>query len=373
MPLILQVHQSRFLQDRENKLKVVVLMDRKSEKIAVLGAGSWGTALAMVLADNGHEIRLWGHNPAQIEEINQDHTNKKYLPGITLPSSVKGYSSLHAALDGMKMVIMAVPTKAIREVIRKMMESISESVVIVHVSKGIEPDSLLRISEMIEEEMPEELLESVVVLSGPSHAEEVSLRHPTTVTVSSKNMEEAEKVQDLFINNHFRVYTNPDLIGVEIGGALKNIIALAAGISDGLGYGDNAKAALITRGLAEIARLGVKMGASPLTFSGLTGIGDLIVTCTSIHSRNWRAGNMLGKGQNLDEVLENMGMVVEGVRTTKAAYQLAQKFEVKMPITNALYHVLFNNVNPKDAVDGLMSREKTHEMEDLTDILGGRK
>ncbi|MDQ0412121.1 NAD(P)H-dependent glycerol-3-phosphate dehydrogenase [Mesobacillus stamsii] len=348
-------------------------MDRKREKVAVLGAGSWGTALAMVLADNGHEVRLWGHNFAQIEEINQNHTNKKYLPGITLPSSVMGYSSLHAALDGMKMVIMAVPTKAIREVIRKMMESTSESVIIVHVSKGIEPDSLLRISEMIEEEMPEKLLESVVVLSGPSHAEEVSLRHPTTVTVSSKKMDEAEKVQDLFINNHFRVYTNPDLIGVEIGGALKNIIALAAGISDGLGYGDNAKAALITRGLAEIARLGVKMGASPLTFSGLTGIGDLIVTCTSIHSRNWRAGNMLGKGQNLDEVLENMGMVVEGVRTTKAAYQLAQKFEVKMPITNALYHVLFNNVNPKDAVDGLMSREKTHEMEDLTDILGGRK
>ncbi|KIY20894.1 NAD(P)H-dependent glycerol-3-phosphate dehydrogenase [Mesobacillus subterraneus] len=348
-------------------------MDRKREKVAVLGAGSWGTALAMVLADNGHEVRLWGHNSAQIEEINQNHTNKKYLPGITLPSSVMGYSSLHAALDGMKMVIMAVPTKAIREVIRKMMESTSESVIIVHVSKGIEPDSLLRISEMIEEEMPEKLLESVVVLSGPSHAEEVSLRHPTTVTVSSKKMDEAEKVQDLFINNHFRVYTNPDLIGVEIGGALKNIIALAAGISDGLGYGDNAKAALITRGLAEIARLGVKMGASPLTFSGLTGIGDLIVTCTSIHSRNWRAGNMLGKGQNLDEVLENMGMVVEGVRTTKAAYQLAQKFEVKMPITNALYHVLFNNVNPKDAVDGLMSREKTHEMEDLTDILGGRK
>jgi glycerol-3-phosphate dehydrogenase (NAD(P)+) len=347
-------------------------MERKREKIAVLGAGSWGTALAMVLADNGHDVRLWGQNPVQIEEINQQHTNKKYLPEITLPATIIGYSSLQEALTGVKTVIMAVPTKAIREVIRKMTDVHADSLLIVHVSKGIEPDSLLRISEMIEEEMPAELLDSVVVLSGPSHAEEVSLRHPTTVTVSSKDMESAEKIQDLFINNNFRVYTNPDLIGVEIGGALKNIIALAAGISDGLGYGDNAKAALITRGLAEIARLGVKMGASPLTFSGLTGIGDLIVTCTSVHSRNWRAGNLLGRGQNLEEVLENMGMVVEGVRTTKAAYQLAEKYNVNMPITNALYNILFNGINPKDAVDDLMSRQKTHEMEDLADILDGK-
>jgi glycerol-3-phosphate dehydrogenase (NAD(P)+) len=347
-------------------------MERKREKVTVLGAGSWGTALAMVLADNGHEVRLWGHNPSQIDEINQQHTNTKYLPEITLPATIVGYSSIKEALSGINTVIMAVPTKAIREVIRKMADVHSEPLLIVHVSKGIEPDSLLRISEMIEEEMPANILDGVVVLSGPSHAEEVSLRHPTTVTVSAKNMESAESIQDLFINSNFRVYTNPDLIGVEIGGALKNIIALAAGISDGLGYGDNAKAALITRGLAEIARLGVKMGASPLTFSGLTGIGDLIVTCTSVHSRNWRAGNLLGRGQNLDEVLENMGMVVEGVRTTKAAYQLAEKFGVNMPITNALYNILFNGVNPKDAVDDLMSRQKTHEMEDLADILGSK-
>jgi glycerol-3-phosphate dehydrogenase (NAD(P)+) len=347
-------------------------MERKIEKVTVLGAGSWGTALAMVLADNGHEVRLWGHNPSQIDEINQQHTNTKYLPEITLPATIVGYSSIKEALSGIKTVIMAVPTKAIREVIRKMADVHSEPLLIVHVSKGIEPDSLLRISEMIEEEMPANILAGVVVLSGPSHAEEVSLRHPTTVTVSAKNMESAESIQDLFINSNFRVYTNPDLIGVEIGGALKNIIALAAGISDGLGYGDNAKAALITRGLAEIARLGVKMGASPLTFSGLTGIGDLIVTCTSVHSRNWRAGNLLGRGQNLDEVLENMGMVVEGVRTTKAAYQLAEKFGVNMPITNALYNILFNGVNSKDAVDDLMSRQKTHEMEDLADILGSK-
>jgi len=344
-------------------------VEKKLEEVAVIGAGSWGTALALVLADNGHQTRLWSHNPSQIEEINKTHSNEKYLPGIHIPELVKGYSNLVEVLSGVETMILAVPTKAIREVLKKIVQTQKEPLTIVHVSKGIEPDTLLRISEMIEEEMPANLLKDVVVLSGPSHAEEVSLRHPTTVTVSAKNMDAAERIQDLFINQNFRVYTNPDIIGVEIGGALKNIIALAAGISDGLGYGDNAKAALITRGLAEIARLGVKMGASPLTFSGLTGIGDLIVTCTSVHSRNWRAGNMLGKGRNLQEVLDQMGMVVEGVRTTKAAYQLAEKFDVRMPITSALNGILFNGVNPKDAVDGLMTREKTHEVEDLANIL----
>lgn len=343
----------------------------KSERIAVVGAGSWGTALAIVLADNGHDVRLWGHKREQIAEINEHHTNEQYLKNIKLPRNITGYESLEETLHEIETIILAVPTKAIREVLTKIAGFRKEPLTIVHVSKGIEPDSLLRISEMIEEEMPKPLLDSVVVLSGPSHAEEVSLRHPTTVAVSSKNMMAAEKIQDLFINNYFRVYTNPDIIGVEIGGALKNIIALAAGITDGLGYGDNAKAALMTRGLAEIARLGVKMGASPLTFSGLAGIGDLIVTCTSVHSRNWRAGNMLGKGHNLEEVLDNMGMVVEGVRTTKAAKQLAEKYEVKMPITNVLYDVLFNNVQAKDAVELLMGRGKTHEMEDLINLLDG--
>lgn len=344
-------------------------METNNEKITVIGAGSWGTALAMVLADNGHEVRLWGHDEKQIEQINNQHRNEKYLPGITLPEGIVGYSSLPDSLQDIENIILAVPTKAIREVLRKIVEIKTKPLTIVHVSKGIEPDTLLRISEMIEEEVPEEILKDVVVLSGPSHAEEVSQRHITTVTVSSKNMEAAERIQDLFINQNFRVYTNPDIIGVEIGGALKNIIALAAGITDGLGYGDNAKAALITRGLAEIARLGTKMGASPLTFSGLTGIGDLIVTCTSVHSRNWRAGNLLGKGQKLQEVLDNMGMVVEGVRTTKAAYQLAEKYQVKMPITTALHNVLFKDASPKDEVDSLMARVKTHEMEDLANVL----
>lgn len=347
-------------------------MQGNTNKLAVIGAGSWGTALAMVLADNGHEIRLWSHNESQVQEINQCHTNKKYLPEIVLPNNIFGYASLSEALVDIDIVILAVPTKAIREVLGKIRASQQIPLTIVHVSKGIEPDTLLRISEIIKQEMPQELLNDIVVLSGPSHAEEVSLRHPTTVTVSSENMMAAEKIQDLFINQNFRVYTNPDIIGVEIGGALKNIIALAAGIADGLGYGDNAKAALITRGLAEIARLGTKMGANPLTFSGLTGIGDLIVTCTSVHSRNWRAGNLLGKGHTLDDVLTNMGMVVEGVRTTKAAHQLAEKYQVSMPITNALYNVLFNGNNPKAAVDSLMARGKTNEMNDLINILGER-
>ncbi|MCM3692855.1 NAD(P)H-dependent glycerol-3-phosphate dehydrogenase [Neobacillus niacini] len=347
-------------------------MQENKEAVAVIGAGSWGTALAMVLADNGHEVRLWSHNESQVNEINQYHMNKKYLPDIQLPELIVGYASLSDTLAGIKTVILAVPTKAIREVLGKVRTVQNSPLTIAHVSKGIEPDTLLRISELIKEEMPTELLKAVVVLSGPSHAEEVSRRHPTTVTVSSEDMSAAEEIQDLFINHNFRVYTNPDVIGVEIGGALKNIIALAAGITDGLGYGDNAKAALITRGLAEIARLGTKMGANPLTFSGLAGIGDLIVTCTSVHSRNWRAGNLLGKGNNLEEVLDNMGMVVEGVRTTKAAYQLAEKYNVSMPITCALYDVLFNGKNAKDAVDVLMARGKTHEMEDLVNILEER-
>jgi glycerol-3-phosphate dehydrogenase (NAD(P)+) len=335
------------------------------EKITVVGAGSWGTALSMVLADNNHEVRLWGNREEQIQEINTYHTNERYLPNIKLPEGIKGYSSLEKALDGVENVLLVVPTKAMRDVLAQLRTLATKPLTIIHASKGIEPGTSKRITEMIEEEMPEHLLKDVVVLSGPSHAEEVALRHPTTVTSASNNVQAAEKVQDLFMNAYFRVYTNPDVTGVELGGALKNIIALCAGITDGLGYGDNAKAALITRGLAEITRLGRAMGANPLTFAGLTGMGDLIVTCTSVHSRNWRAGHMLGKGYSLDEVLESMGMVVEGVRTTKAAYHLAKEIGVEMPITNALYGVLFEEKNAKDAVDYLMSRIRRHEVEDI--------
>lgn len=333
--------------------------------IAVVGAGSWGSALSSVLADNDHHVRLWGRDEQQIKEINEHHTNVKYLPGADLPKQVIGYTDLKDALAGVEAILIVVPTKAVRKVLAEIRQYLESPVTFIHASKGIEPNSLKRISEMIEEEIPESLRKSVVVLSGPSHAEEVIRRQPTTVTSSSLQIESAKYVQDLFMNMHFRVYTNPDLIGVEIGGSLKNIIAICVGLTNGLGFGDNAKAALMTRGLAEIARLGIKLGANPLTFAGLSGLGDLIVTCTSVHSRNYRAGNMLGQGQSLDEVLTSMGMAVEGVRTTKAAFQLAKQEGVEMPITTVLYDVLFNGKHPDDAAQELMGRVKTHEVENL--------
>ena len=334
------------------------------EKVTVLGAGSWGTALAVVLAENGHDTLIWSHRQDQADEINIAHMNKKYLPNTLLPNNLHATANLEQAIVHGSTIIVAVPTKAIREVCKDLSRSLQEQKLFVHVSKGIEPDSLKRITELMSETLPTSFVEEIVVLSGPSHAEEVVLQHPTTVTAAANSLEAAKKVQDLFMSQYFRVYTNDDVIGVEIGGALKNVIALAAGIVDGLNYGDNAKAALITRGLAEITRLGVKMGGNPFTFSGLTGMGDLIVTCTSVHSRNWRAGNMLGKGMKLSEVLEQMGMVVEGVRTTKAAYQLALKYDVPMPITEQLYEVLFNDKDPKAAVDNLMIRMKKPEIDE---------
>lgn len=342
------------------------------KKIAVIGAGSWGTALSMVLADNGHEVTLWSHRAAQAEEIRDHHTNERYLPGVVIPDSIAGTSSLEEALSGADAVMLVIPAKALREVLGQIRACLRKPVLFIHGIKGIEPKTFKRMSEVIQEEIPESLRAAVVVLSGPSHAEEVSLRHPTTVAVASENQEAARKAQDLFFNHYFRVYTNEDVTGVEIGGALKNIIALGAGISDGLGYGDNAKAALITRGLAEISRLGAKLGAHPLTFIGLTGMGDLIVTCTSVHSRNWRAGNMLGKGKKLDDVLAHMGMIVEGVRTAEAAYALAKKEQVEMPITEAIYHVLFDGKRPKEAVDELMGRDKKDEIAALTESLEDR-
>lgn len=335
------------------------------KKVAVIGAGSWGTAIAFVLAENGHDCLIWARRPDQVQEINEKHSNESYLPGVQLPSSLKATSDLHIAANHGDVMVLAVPTKAMRDVCTELNQILTGPKLVVHVSKGIEPDSLKRISEMIEEELDPSKRRAVVALSGPSHAEEVVLRHPTTVTAASADVEAAEQVQDLFMSPYFRVYTNHDLLGVEIGAALKNVIALAAGVSDGLGYGDNAKAALITRGLAEITRLGVKMGANPQTFSGLTGLGDLIVTCTSVHSRNWKAGHMLGQGKSLEEVTEGMGMIIEGVRTAKAVHQLAIRYDVPMPLSEALYTVLFEDVPPKEAVDQLMKRMKKQEVEDL--------
>lgn len=332
------------------------------KKVAVLGAGSWGTALSMVLHDCGHDVRLWTHRKEQAEEINAHHTNANYL-SVDLPEGLKAYDDLELAVDGADAIVFVVPSKAVREICAKVKDLLPEQSVIIHASKGIEPESHKRISEIIAEEIPAYNKDNIVILSGPSHAEEVALRHPTTVTVAAINEDCANFTQKLFINESFRVYTSNDVIGVELGGALKNIIALGAGISDGLGFGDNAKAALITRGLAEISRLGTNLGAKPLTFLGLCGVGDLIVTCTSKHSRNWRAGNLLGQGKTLDDILEEMGMVVEGVRTTKAAHQLSLEQQVEMPITAGIYDVLFNNVDPKKVVGHLMNRDPKEELD----------
>ena len=330
-------------------------------KAAVLVAGSWGTALASVLADNGLEVSLWSRNREQVEEINTRHTNRRYLPEAVLHERIRATTSMQEALEGAGAVIFAAPSQAMRDVARQARACLPEDAILIHATKGFEAESLKRMSDVLAEELGPKA-RGLVVLSGPSHAEEVIRRNPTTVVVASESSRACEAAQDLLINPYFRVYTNPDVIGVEVGGALKNIIALGAGLSDGLGYGDNAKAALMTRGLAEIARLGAKLGANPLTFLGLAGVGDLVVTCTSRHSRNWRAGYMLAQGKPADEVQKEMGMVVEGIRTTKAAFVLSGTHGVDMPITSELHHVLFEGKSPRTAVEDLMGRSKTHEI-----------
>lgn len=333
-------------------------------KVCVLVAGSWGTALAAVLADNGHRVALWTRSEEHAESMRLKRENTKYLPGAALSDRIEPTSSLEQALDAASAVVIAAPSAAMRKVAHAAASLIPRNAHIVHATKGFEQGSLKRMTEVIGEEISE-ASGRIAVLSGPSHAEEVIRRCPTTVVAACEHVPTAEAIQDLFMNSYFRVYTNPDVIGVEVSGALKNIIALGAGLSDGLGYGDNAKAALMTRGLAEIARLGAGMGANPLTFAGLAGVGDLVVTCTSTHSRNWRAGYKLGQGLSLEEVLAEMGMVVEGVKTTKAAHSLAAQYGVEMPITAELHHVLFEGKKPKEAVDDLMGRMRTHEIEEI--------
>lgn len=336
----------------------------KKKKVAVLGGGSWGTALATVLIDNGHEVSLWSRRKSVAEEINTCHRNESYLPGIDLPESLQATDSLQKAVKEKDVVLFVLPSQSVRDVARQVAPHLKKEAVVMHASKGFELESQKRISEVLGEELPD-LTHRIAVLSGPSHAEEVVKKSPTTVVVASICPKVAEELQSLLITSAFRVYTHPDVVGVEVGGSLKNIIALGAGLSDGLGYGDNAKAALITRGLAEIARLGMAMDAQAITFAGLSGVGDLVVTCTSQHSRNWRAGNLLGQGYSLEEVLEKMDMVVEGIKTTQAAYRLADRLGVDMPITKELYAVLFEGKQPKKAVQDLMSRGKTDEMEEM--------
>lgn len=333
------------------------------QKIAVLGPGSWGTALAQVLAENGHDVRIWGNDAKQIEEINQFHTNKQYLPDLVLPVSIRGAATMAECIEEVDAVLFVVPTKAMRVVAKQFAETATNQPLIIHASKGLEQGTHKRISEVLMEEIPAEKRKGIVVLSGPSHAEEVAIHDITTITAASEVHDYAVYVQDLFMNTYFRIYTNEDVIGVETGAALKNIIALGAGAIHGLGFGDNAKAAIMTRGLAEISRLGVAMGANPMTFIGLSGVGDLIVTCTSIHSRNWRAGNLLGQGHSLDEILANMGMIVEGVSTTKAAYELAEQLAIDMPITKAIYQVLYEDKDVNEAAKEIMLRDGKTETE----------
>ena len=335
----------------------------EKQRVAVIGPGSWGTALSQVLNDNDHAVRIWGNIAEQIDEINQDHTNKRYFKEIVLDEKIKAYHSLEEALDGADAVLFVVPTKVTRLVAKQVAQLLKQKVIVMHASKGLEPDSHERISTILEEEIPHELRSEIVVVSGPSHAEETIVRDITLITAASNDLETAKYVQKLFSNHYFRLYTNTDVVGVETAGALKNIIAVGAGALHGLGYGDNAKAAIITRGLAEITRLGVKLGASPLTYSGLSGVGDLIVTGTSIHSRNWRAGDALGRGEKLADIEANMGMVIEGISTTKAAYELAQEFDVYMPITQAIYEVIYQDKGIKEAIFEIMNNEFKAENE----------
>lgn len=330
-------------------------------KIGVLGGGSWGTSLAILLSKNGHEVDMWLRNKEQLEDIIKTGENRKYLPGIKFPPKLNLYNDIEKTLDKKDIVLMSIPTHGVRETLKSISNCILKDQLIVNVAKGIENDSLYRISEIVKEILPDN---KYVVLSGPSHAEEVGLDIPTAVVSASEDLKLAEYVQDIFSTPTFRVYTSEDIIGVELGGALKNIIALGAGISDGVGYGDNSKAALMTRGINEITRLGVKMGANPQTFAGLSGIGDLIVTCTSMHSRNRRAGILIGEGKSMDEAIKEVGMVVEGILTTKSAYMLSKKYEVEMPITSELYNVLYKGKDVKKAVINLMGRKKKQEIKE---------
>lgn len=327
-------------------------------KIAVIGAGSWGTALATVLSGKGYEVAIWTRNKEQIASMKENRENIKYLPGTKFDENIIIVDEMKEAIEGAEAVMFSVPTQAFRGNFEKALPYLTDDMVIINVAKGIEQGTLKRVSEIAEELKPGV---KYVMLSGPSHAEEVAEKLPTTVAVASEDADAAAYVQDIFITERFRTYINDDVVGVELGGALKNIIALGAGISDGMGFGDNAKAALMTRGITEITRLGLALGAKQETFSGLTGVGDLIVTCTSMHSRNRRCGIMIGEGLSPKEATDKIGMVVESMFTTIAAYGLAKKVGVEMPITEKIYEVINGEIDAKEAVEVLMGRERKHE------------
>ena len=326
--------------------------------VGVIGAGSWGTALSVLLHDNGHSVTVWSIDESEVKMLDEKREHLLKLPGVKLPGDMVFTGDLEKAIQGKDFLVLAVPSVYTRSTARSMKPYVADGQIIVDVAKGIEESTLKTLSQQIEEEIPQA---DVAVLSGPSHAEEVGRKLPTTCVIGAKTRKTAEYLQSMFISKVFRVYTSPDILGIELGGSLKNVIALAAGIADGLGYGDNTKAALITRGIAEIARLGVKMGGKIESFVGLTGIGDLIVTCASVHSRNRKAGYLIGQGRSMQEAMDEVKMVVEGVYSAKAAAKLAEQYDVSMPIVEEVNAVLFDGKDPAQAVDDLMQRESKSE------------
>ncbi len=334
-------------------------------KIGIIGAGSWGCALAWLLNNNGNQVVMWSALEDEIHMLNETHEHKDKLPGVRLQDEVRFTTDLQKAIAGQDVLVLAVPSPFTRSTAAKMAPFVTKGQRIVNVAKGIEENTLMTLSQIIEQEIPKA---EVAALSGPSHAEEVGKGIPTTIVVGTQNKETAEYLQNLFMSKVFRVYTSSDVMGIELGAALKNVVALAAGIADGLGYGDNTKAALITRGIAEIARLGISMGGRIETFYGLTGIGDLIVTCASMHSRNRRAGILIGKGASMEEAMAEVKMVVEGVYSAKAGYALAQKYQVSMPIIEQVNQVLFEGKPAAEAVGELMLRDKKVENIDLRQL-----
>lgn len=332
-------------------------------EIGMIGAGSWGTALTWLLTNNGHHVTVWSALDAEIEMLKKDREQKSKLPGVILSEDTRFTTDLKAAVEGRNLLVLAVPSPFTRSTAARLKDVVEDGQIIVNVAKGIEENTLMTLSQIIEEEVPQA---EVAVLSGPSHAEEVGKGLPTVIVAGAKHKETAEYIQNIFMNEVFRVYASPDVLGIEIGAALKNVVALAAGIADGLGYGDNTKAALITRGITEIARLGIKMGGHFETFCGLSGIGDLIVTCASMHSRNRRAGILIGKGYTMEEAMDEVKMVVEGVYSAKAAMTLAEKYEVQLPIIEQVNEVLFHGKAAAQAVNDLMLRDKKIEISDDT-------
>lgn len=328
------------------------------KNIAVIGSGSWGVALAMLLHKNGHNVKLWSYNKAEADLINNEK-RCKFLPGIVIPDEIVCYTSLEETMKDIELVLIVTPSSAIRETLNNLKPFSNESHTFVLCSKGMEPDTQKVYTEVIEEVLP---FVKVAALSGPSHAEEVSTYTPTAVVIASEDESVMNELQEVFMNECFRVYTNKDILGVEMGGSLKNIIALACGIAVGLGYGDNTIAALITRGLLEISRLGVSSGAQAQTFYGLTGLGDLFVTCSSNHSRNRRCGILIGKGYSIEDAKKEVGMVVEGINAVDGAYVLARKFDVYTPIINEMYSIIHEGKSAKDATEALMTKGKKQEM-----------